>query len=443
MRPLLIIIAMLAVAMPAFAVAGFTFEPVHQVGTGSEFSLVSLHAWFTNTGDEWDTFTFHKDEFLPGDWGSSFCEGEICYPPFLHDIEVILEPGGSVEILVDIQVNTTVGSGYDVVTITSGNDPGVSGVWSFAAIHNECDALVIDDAEADADIRELFEIEMAPRVPGIWPRDLELPSLPDLQTFPVVFWMTGNLEPSLDADDRLLLTDYMDQGGALMLSGEDIAGDFCNPASGWFDPVACDWWENWSHSIYTGDISTPSPIMGEPDGFLGEGLIMEWDDAPNEPNSDGFVLEYGRFGSVEFRYSEGTPAGLFWADSGRLVVFGFGLENITGPGGVMPTLLDRVYSALSITTDVEAPMASALELKGNYPNPFNPKTQIRFVSEVSGRGDLRVLDVAGRLVHAETILVAEGGNELSFGGTGLSSGVYLYQIRLGDEAVQGRMVLAK
>lgn len=72
-----------------------------------------------------------------------------------------------------------------------------------------------------------------------------------------------------------------------------------------------------------------------------------------------------------------------------------------------------------------------LELMQNYPNPFNPTTMIGYQIPVSGHVRLTVFDLLGREV---AVLVDErkaaGRYEVRFDGSGLSSGVYFYRIRV-------------
>ncbi len=50
-------------------------------------------------------------------------------------------------------------------------------------------------------------------------------------------------------------------------------------------------------------------------------------------------------------------------------------------------------------TDVEDELAAGFGLRGNWPNPFNPKTTIRFNLETAGSARLAIYDASGRLVR--------------------------------------------
>jgi hypothetical protein len=83
-------------------------------------------------------------------------------------------------------------------------------------------------------------------------------------------------------------------------------------------------------------------------------------------------------------------------------------------------------------------------LTQNFPNPFNPTTNIRYVLPTDAVASLRVYDVLGRDVAT---LVDErksaGTYEVRFDATGLASGVYLYRLKAGDFVETRKLVLMR
>ena len=83
-------------------------------------------------------------------------------------------------------------------------------------------------------------------------------------------------------------------------------------------------------------------------------------------------------------------------------------------------------------------------LSQNYPNPFNPSTKISWQSPVGSWQVLKVFDVLGKEI---TTLVNEykpaGIYEVEFNASGLSSGVYYYQIIIGDNIQTKKMILLR
>ncbi|MBU0509837.1 T9SS type A sorting domain-containing protein [bacterium] len=99
------------------------------------------------------------------------------------------------------------------------------------------------------------------------------------------------------------------------------------------------------------------------------------------------------------------------------------------------------------TTPVNPRPESALPLSCSlaaYPNPFNPRTNVVFEIPLTGRIQLRVFDVTGRLVQtiADHVIPA-GSHTQVFDGSHLPSGIYFVQLRGTDFGVTKKLVLLK
>ena len=84
------------------------------------------------------------------------------------------------------------------------------------------------------------------------------------------------------------------------------------------------------------------------------------------------------------------------------------------------------------------------KLNQNYPNPFNPTSTIQFTLPQSGDVRLDVFTITGQLV---TTLVntrmGSGEHSVTFDGSNLASGVYIYRIMAGKNIQTKRMTLIK
>lgn len=84
------------------------------------------------------------------------------------------------------------------------------------------------------------------------------------------------------------------------------------------------------------------------------------------------------------------------------------------------------------------------ELEDNYPNPFNPTTQINYALPEAEHVTLEVFDITGRLV---TTLVNEsqtaGYHQINFNADNLASGVYIYRLQAGNFIQTKQMTLVK
>ena len=83
-------------------------------------------------------------------------------------------------------------------------------------------------------------------------------------------------------------------------------------------------------------------------------------------------------------------------------------------------------------------------LSQNYPNPFNPTTKINYSVPVSGNISLKVYNVLGQEVKTIFEGYKQAGNyEVTFNGSGLASGVYLYRLQSEKVSIFKKFVLLK
>ena len=102
-----------------------------------------------------------------------------------------------------------------------------------------------------------------------------------------------------------------------------------------------------------------------------------------------------------------------------------------------------------VQVDEDAPISSEFKLHGNYPNPFNPSTKIKFSTEMLSNVSLNVYSLTGEKVYtADQGMMNAGTYDISWygvdnAGNKVSSGVYFYEIRSNDRIVNGKMLLMK
>lgn len=85
-----------------------------------------------------------------------------------------------------------------------------------------------------------------------------------------------------------------------------------------------------------------------------------------------------------------------------------------------------------------------IQLNQNYPNPFNPTTNIRYELMNPGNVDLRVFDITGREVAVlEQAFKPAGSYTVAADLSGLSSGMYFYQLNVNGEKLTKKMTLLK
>ncbi len=99
---------------------------------------------------------------------------------------------------------------------------------------------------------------------------------------------------------------------------------------------------------------------------------------------------------------------------------------------------------LTPIADVGTEVPKSFELSQNYPNPFNPTTTITYRLSADTRATLTVYDVLGRVVATPVNAEQPAGRyEITFDGSRLASGVYLYRLDAGSHVFLRKMLLVK
>ncbi|MFH1336195.1 MAG: T9SS type A sorting domain-containing protein, partial [Candidatus Zixiibacteriota bacterium] len=88
-------------------------------------------------------------------------------------------------------------------------------------------------------------------------------------------------------------------------------------------------------------------------------------------------------------------------------------------------------------------------LSQNHPNPFNPSTKIDFALSQSSYVTFQIYDILGRKVRTlvsqqlssgQQSVIWDGKNDA---GKDIASGIYFYQLRIGDFSESKKMLLLK
>jgi len=105
-----------------------------------------------------------------------------------------------------------------------------------------------------------------------------------------------------------------------------------------------------------------------------------------------------------------------------------------------PTLL------ITDVADAGTGVPERFALLGNYPNPFNPSTTIKFQIDRMSDISLEVFDMLGRRVAEQSLGMHQPGlHTVPFNAGGLASGTYYYRLRMNvtGATLSGKMVLLK
>ena len=102
----------------------------------------------------------------------------------------------------------------------------------------------------------------------------------------------------------------------------------------------------------------------------------------------------------------------------------------------------------NVTSAVEnSVLNNSLQVKGNYPNPFEEKTNIEFEIESAGEVQITIYDNKGNQIQTLECNDCQAGkntlqwNGIDKAGNKASSGVYYYEVRYGKATQARKMII--
>ncbi len=199
-------------------------------------------------------------------------------------------------------------------------------------------------------------------------------------------------------------------------------------------------------------ISDMSVSMSEPFELLVPltGISFGDDDSDQEltvtaTSSDSDLLD------VEVQYTSPEPTGILRirGDGTRVgtatvsvVVKDDGGVQFGGVDSVTVSFVVEVLMETQLDLETEKP--AEFRLYQNFPNPFNPSTQISFSLPTGSHVDLAVYDVMGRrVIQLVDAFTSAGVHRVTFDAGALPSGIYMYVLRAGGLRASSKMTLIK
>ncbi len=230
-----------------------------------------------------------------------------------------------------------------------------------------------------------------------------VPAEDSLNGYRALIWNTGSKRDQvLSAAEIELLTSYIDQGGKLLLTGQNVAAFLNGTETGkafLAEYLGSSFYQDSFFGLIVKGITNLPMTDGVFIRFLDEQNhhTQESPDVLNVAGNAETVLQY-----MPTNYTAGVR---LQRGSARIVYFAFGLEALSRRiKDSSKDLLQRTMLWLEgIDTQVGQRADGKKEpdrfcLLPNYPNPFNPGTEITFTIPTSTKVDLTVHNSAGQIV---------------------------------------------
>lgn len=204
------------------------------------------------------------------------------------------------------------------------------------------------------------------------------------------------------------------------------------------DLVMTSWNNPLTLSNYATSVTLPVELASFTGKMVNGNVLLSWSTA-SEKNNYGFEVEKNLgngWNTVGFVAGNGTTT--------EAKSYSFSDSKVSGKASYRLKQLDLDgTTSYSAAIEVFSGAAESFELKGNYPNPFNPTTMIEFSLPSAGNVDFAVFNTLGQLVSSSKVNGITGLNQLSFKADGLSSGVYFYQLTFNGKSVTKTMSILK
>jgi hypothetical protein len=454
----------------------FTVTPLNLNEVGGTGEQLTFYSYISNLGEAALSFDISKVNDLPADWISLICVGVTCYGPEVYDVMASVDPG-ALEIL-SLYMNVGVATGVGRVAMSVADNPEtlredyeVVGVHEDSPVEFFFEPQVLSAVGGDyeqltflANIRNLAPVSQSftlskdeGSLPSGW---LSMICLDDYCYSPSQNTVTFDLAPGGSTELKLYvnLDDVPDEGRVLLdLSagrGADIEDLVLRAYHSGFASIPpftvttvelADAGADYEQLTYYAYISNLGASAADFDIHKSEALPADWmamicvDGFCYGPTVHDVIANIAGLGISELRVYINLGA-----------VEGVGTVDMTVAD--IPLTHSESYQLRGVHENLvgvdPGDFAAGLLLRGNFPNPFNPKTEIVFDSELAGLATLLIYSPEGRLIEQRLLTVHEGSNRLPFqaedaGGRALSSGVYLYRIQGDAGQATGRMLLLK
>ena len=188
-----------------------------------------------------------------------------------------------------------------------------------------------------------------------------------------------------------------------------------------------------------------------------DGILTNWT-TETEPNNAGFNIyrateengDYSKVNATLIPALGDATSGASYSYVDKPEQAGnyyYKLQSVSLNGSV--SFHGPVFAGLTSVDMQKLSASDNYTLSQNYPNPFNPETTIEFGIPTPGFVEISIYDINGKLIRTLVSGQRSAGNHIvkwnasDEAGNRLTSGVYYYQVKVGDFQQTHKMILMK
>ncbi len=409
-------------------------------GGGSFGSIVN------NIGDIDEGFTVTLTVEQPADWSASYTYGGSTYS---GAFSTSATAGELEDLTLNVETGTTPGVGFYTLTldpdhegwsnmiikyytvngvtdlvlnnVTSFGDGSPYGTWNFESMYTD-----------GLDLAENTSYGVAGH--NVFIAGMKGDAFGELKN---IYFNVGWTFPSLLNDElRNYLTDFMDNGGNLFISGQDIGWEADYYATEFGLTGALNFYENYLHSVFVNDGATGAGTLtaiadDEVFGTVAESNIIDdvygssyfYPEQIDVADADGHaIFSYGG--------NDAKIAGVRSETSDNKTVYlGIGIEQIEDEAirsQVVKLSHDYFYG---LVNGIEFDAAIASLMGSASPNPASNATSVSF-NGLDHNVSLVITSLTGQVIKTLQVPAGTGNYEIDV--TDMESGMYLYHITDGQ-----------
>lgn len=417
----------------------------------SNTTIANYSAKIYNMGLMEDTYGIDLSLQGPSGWSAEYTTSNGTFPVGTID-SVTVDSGDSTTITVSLNPNGIDGAGKAILHFVSANNSGVSDNISFRMVtETGLNILVIDATDYLYESYITTALDKTSESYGVvFHNALQTPGV-NVSNFRMIIWSGANTIPAFYPEEVAVLQNFLDNGGNLFITGQDIGNDIfgTNPQS----QFAQSFYTNYLHANFVNNSSLFFLVNGYTGDPITDGINFVINNLYTR--SPEIISAGDSLATPILKYMTGpNVAGIRAATPVYKVVYlGIGFEQITDEPDRDSILVRSIRWFNQVPTSIDDRPAVQLSFKlgSNYPNPFNPETIIHYTLD-NPTPEATQLIIFNSLGQSVRQLVnekqASGNYQIIWdgkddGGRPAASGVYYYQLSSGQKKAVQKMILLR
>lgn len=435
---------------------GSTFDPVvnytlsspaSEVIAGTSATTSTFSITSGNTGSAPEQFTYTLTSSAPANWNANFMIGSTTYA---STATVMVNPSATNNISVNVMPGSTPAVGKFTLTVASATNPSSPSMTkSFYVISGVTDLIVnntgfIGDGTTPGDASNFENVYIAGlqaagnTAYATTTEKVTMKAIQDNAFAGVnnIYFNVAWTFPSFNDNLVSQLTTFLNNGGHMFISGQDIGWDVFDLANGGNGtPAQQSFYNNYLGANWSADggaansqltTQTADPIWGTmPNAAISNTVYGSTYFYPDELTTSGTGVAIYKYNTSTTKVAgvRNTDVAAGW----KTVYIAPGMEMLSASASsqVIALAHDWFYG-LTSTEEFDKAM---LALGQNYPNPATGVTYIP-LNNITEEMTLQVVDLTGRVVMSQQ--VAKGADLAQLNTADLNSGMYMCRLMNGN-----------